>query len=113
VVVAAVLVGDWLSLPVAWELLAVSATVLVWHRGGDAVTPAFRYSSHEFEVVVHRSVALFRRPYVEEVYSHLGPAQMLVVQHERARAARRDGPVQRCVARAYTVSRPVPVSIRR
>jgi hypothetical protein len=43
-------------------------------------------SSHEFDVVVHRSIALFRRPYVEEVYSHLGPAQMLVIQHERATA---------------------------
>src|SRR6056297_2636823 len=42
--VAAVLAGDWLTLLVAWELLAVSATVLVWHHGGDAVRPAFRYA---------------------------------------------------------------------
>jgi multicomponent Na+:H+ antiporter subunit D len=42
--VAAVLSGDWLTLLVAWELLAVASTVLVWHHGGDAVRPAFRYA---------------------------------------------------------------------
>jgi multicomponent Na+:H+ antiporter subunit D len=42
--VAAVLVGDWLSLLVAWELMAVTATVLVWYHGGEAVRPAFRYA---------------------------------------------------------------------
>jgi hypothetical protein len=43
-------------------------------------------SSRDFDVVVHRSIALFRRPYVEEVYSHLGPARTLVLEHERATA---------------------------
>ena len=43
-------------------------------------------SGHEFDIVVHRSIALFRRPYVEEVYSHLGPARTLVIEHERATA---------------------------
>ncbi len=43
-------------------------------------------SEHEFDVVVHRSIALFRRPYVEEVYTHLGPARCLVLEHERATA---------------------------
>jgi hypothetical protein len=43
-------------------------------------------SSHEFDVVVHRSIALFRRPYLEEVYTHLGDARTLVVEHERATA---------------------------
>ena len=42
--VAAVLAGDWLTLVVAWELMAVTATVLVWHHGGAAVRPAFRYA---------------------------------------------------------------------
>jgi multicomponent Na+:H+ antiporter subunit D len=42
--VAAVVAGDWLTLLVAWELMAVSATVLVWHHGGSAVRPAFRYA---------------------------------------------------------------------
>ncbi|MFC5368399.1 proton-conducting transporter membrane subunit [Salinirubrum litoreum] len=42
--VVAVLAGDWLTLLVAWELMAVTATVLVWHHGGDAVRPAFRYA---------------------------------------------------------------------
>jgi hypothetical protein len=40
----------------------------------------------EFDAVVHRSIALFRRPYVEEVYSHLGPARTLLIEHERATA---------------------------
>ena len=31
----AALAGDWLSLVVFWELMAVSATVLVWHRTSD------------------------------------------------------------------------------
>lgn len=43
-------------------------------------------SSHEFDVIVHRSIALFRRPYVEEVYAHLGHARTLIVEHERATA---------------------------
>jgi hypothetical protein len=43
-------------------------------------------TTHEFDVVVHRSVALFRRPYVEEVYSHLGSARTLLVEYERATA---------------------------
>jgi len=43
-------------------------------------------SNHEFDAVVHRSIALFRRPFVEEVYTHLGPARTLVVEHERATA---------------------------
>jgi multicomponent Na+:H+ antiporter subunit D len=42
--VAAVVAGDWLTLLVAWELMAVTATVLVWHHGGTAVRPAFRYA---------------------------------------------------------------------
>ena len=46
--VAAVLAGDWLTLVLAWELMAVAATVLVWHHGGDAVRPAFRYAVYHF-----------------------------------------------------------------
>ncbi|AUV80303.1 cation:proton antiporter [Salinigranum rubrum] len=42
--VAAVVAGDWLTLLVAWELLAVASTVLVWHHGGEAVRVAFRYA---------------------------------------------------------------------
>ena len=42
--VAAVLAGDWLTLLIAWELLAVTATVLVWHHGGRAVRAGFRYA---------------------------------------------------------------------
>jgi multicomponent Na+:H+ antiporter subunit D len=42
--IAAVLAGDWLTLFVAWELMAVTATVLIWHHGGEAVRPGFRYA---------------------------------------------------------------------
>lgn len=42
--VAAVLAGDWLTLLVAWELLAVASTLLVWHHGGAAVRVGFRYA---------------------------------------------------------------------
>jgi multicomponent Na+:H+ antiporter subunit D len=42
--VAAVVAGDWLTMLLAWELMAVTATVLVWHHGGEAVRPAFRYA---------------------------------------------------------------------
>lgn len=42
--VAAVLAGDWLTLLVAWELLAVASTFLVWHHGGAAVRVGFRYA---------------------------------------------------------------------
>jgi multicomponent Na+:H+ antiporter subunit D len=40
----AVLAGDWLTLVVWWELMAVASTVLVWRRGGDAVRAGFRYA---------------------------------------------------------------------
>jgi hypothetical protein len=43
-------------------------------------------STHEFDTMVHRSIALFRRPYVEDVYSHLGPARSLVIEYERSTA---------------------------
>jgi hypothetical protein len=43
-------------------------------------------SSHDLDVVIHRSIALFNRPYVEEVYTHLGNVHSLVLQHDRATA---------------------------
>jgi hypothetical protein len=43
-------------------------------------------SSHDLMTVIHRSIALFNRPYVEEVYTHLGDARSLVLQHDRATA---------------------------
>lgn len=43
-------------------------------------------SDQEFDAVVHRSMALFRRPAVEEAYGHLGSARALVIEHERATA---------------------------
>jgi hypothetical protein len=43
-------------------------------------------STHDLDVVVHRTIGLFNRPYVEEVYTHLGDAQCLVLQHEKATA---------------------------
>ncbi len=36
--------GDWLTLIVWWELMAVTSTLLVWHHGGDAVRAGYRYA---------------------------------------------------------------------
>ncbi len=40
----AVFSGDWLTLIVWWELMAVTSTLLVWHYGGAAVRAGFRYA---------------------------------------------------------------------
>ncbi|WP_290818071.1 Na(+)/H(+) antiporter subunit D [Halovivax sp.] len=42
--IAAVFAGDWLTLVFAWELMAITSTVLVWHYGGDAVRAGYRYA---------------------------------------------------------------------
>ena len=39
-----VFAGDWLSLLVAWELMAIASTILVWFHGGQAVRIGFRYA---------------------------------------------------------------------
>lgn len=39
-----VVAGDWLSLLIAWELMAIVSTLLVWSHGGDAVRIGFRYA---------------------------------------------------------------------
>ncbi len=36
--------GDWLTLLLFWELMAVTSTLLVWHYGGEAVRAGFRYA---------------------------------------------------------------------
>ncbi|WP_255151420.1 hypothetical protein [Halorarius halobius] len=43
-------------------------------------------TEQQLDVVVHRSLAVFNRDHVEDVYAHLGPARALVVEHERATA---------------------------
>jgi hypothetical protein len=43
-------------------------------------------TSRDLDIVIHRSIALFNRPYVEEVYTHLGHAQSLILQHDLATA---------------------------
>ncbi len=43
-------------------------------------------SSHDLDVVIHRTIALFNRGYVEQVYTHLGDAKSLVLDHDRATA---------------------------
>ncbi|GAA0235562.1 Na(+)/H(+) antiporter subunit D [Haladaptatus pallidirubidus] len=40
----AVFGGDWLTLIVFWELMAVTSTLLVWYYGGRAVRAGFRYA---------------------------------------------------------------------
>jgi multicomponent Na+:H+ antiporter subunit D len=39
-----VFVGDWLSLALGWELMAIASTLLVWYRGGEAVRAGYRYA---------------------------------------------------------------------
>jgi hypothetical protein len=43
-------------------------------------------TTNKLDVMIHRTIALFDRPYVEEVYTHLGHAQSLVLHHEQATA---------------------------
>lgn len=43
-------------------------------------------SEQELETIVHRTMAVFNRPHVEDVHFHLGDASCLIVQHERATA---------------------------
>jgi len=40
----AVFAGDWLTMIVWWELMAVTSTILVWDYGGKAVRAGFRYA---------------------------------------------------------------------
>lgn len=43
-------------------------------------------STRRLDIVIHRTMGLFNRAYVEEVYTHLGHANALVLQHEDATA---------------------------
>ena len=40
----AVFAGDWLTLVIGWELMAVASTVLLWLAGDDAVRAGYRYA---------------------------------------------------------------------
>ncbi|WP_135826374.1 proton-conducting transporter transmembrane domain-containing protein [Halorussus ruber] len=44
VCLGAVFAGDWLTLVVFWELMAVGATLLVWDHGEDSLRAGFRYA---------------------------------------------------------------------
>jgi formate hydrogenlyase subunit 3/multisubunit Na+/H+ antiporter MnhD subunit len=39
----AVFAGDWISLLVFWELMAITSTLLIWQEGGEAIGAGFRY----------------------------------------------------------------------
>jgi hypothetical protein len=43
-------------------------------------------SDLELQTIIHRSMAVFNRDHVEDVYFHLGEARSLVVDHENATA---------------------------
>ncbi|WP_276280713.1 hypothetical protein [Halorussus caseinilyticus] len=43
-------------------------------------------SGLELDTIIHRSMAVFNREHVEDVYFHLGDAESLLVRHERATA---------------------------
>ena len=38
-----VFAGDWLTLLVFWELMAITSTLLIWEAGGEAVQAGYRY----------------------------------------------------------------------
>jgi len=43
-------------------------------------------TGHQLDVLIHRSMAVYNRRHLEDVYNHLGTAQSLVVEHDRAMA---------------------------
>jgi hypothetical protein len=43
-------------------------------------------TEQQLDVVIHRSMAVYNRRHLGDVYNHLGRAESLVVQHERATA---------------------------
>jgi multicomponent Na+:H+ antiporter subunit D len=38
-----VFAGDWITLLVFWELMAITSTLLIWEAGGEAVQAGYRY----------------------------------------------------------------------
>jgi formate hydrogenlyase subunit 3/multisubunit Na+/H+ antiporter MnhD subunit len=38
-----VFAGDWITLLVFWELMAITSTFLIWQEGGDAIRAGYRY----------------------------------------------------------------------
>jgi hypothetical protein len=43
-------------------------------------------SGLDLDTIIHRSLAVFNREHVEDVYFHLGSAEALLVRHEQATA---------------------------
>lgn len=43
-------------------------------------------SEHQLDTIIHRSMALFDRDRMDDVYFHLGEVEALLVQHEAAMA---------------------------
>lgn len=43
-------------------------------------------TEQQLDVVIHRSMAVYNRRHLEDVYHHLGRAQSMVVEHDRATA---------------------------
>ena len=41
--IGAAFAGDWVTLLVFWELMAITSTLLIWENGGEAVGAGFRY----------------------------------------------------------------------
>ncbi|MDD1718309.1 MAG: Na(+)/H(+) antiporter subunit D [Methanoregulaceae archaeon] len=39
----AVFAGDWISVLVFWELMAIASTFLIWQEGGEAIGAGYRY----------------------------------------------------------------------
>ncbi|MGA2934567.1 MAG: Na(+)/H(+) antiporter subunit D [Methanomicrobiales archaeon] len=39
----AVFAGDWITLLIFWELMAITSTFLIWQKGGEAIGAGYRY----------------------------------------------------------------------
>ena len=39
----AVFAGDWITLLIFWELMAITSTFLIWQEGGEAIRAGYRY----------------------------------------------------------------------
>ncbi|WP_435348760.1 hypothetical protein [Haloarchaeobius sp. HRN-SO-5] len=73
--------GDSLRWVAAFDHEAFSYHVHYIRKGLES-----ELSEQELDVVIHRSMTVFNKDHVEDVYSHLGEARSLVVEHERAMA---------------------------
>jgi hypothetical protein len=60
-----------------------SFSYIVRHIRDDLRT---ELTEQQLDMIIHRSMAIYNRRHLEDVYNHLGTARSLVVEHDRAMA---------------------------